>query len=130
MRQKLNEVYKKAAAEFAQRVTSALGDQVDAMVLYGSVARGEAKRYSDIDILVVSAHHDATRERVSEICEELTYEHNYTFFISIVHLSREELRWHTEVGSPFVRNVVDEGVILYDDGTFSGVREKAAAASR
>jgi hypothetical protein len=130
MKQQLNEIYKKAAAEFAQRVTSALGSQVDSIVLYGSVARGEAKRSSDIDILVVSPDPQSARQRVSEICEDVIYECDYTLFISTVHLSREELRWHTEVGSPFVRNVVDEGVILYDDGTFSGVREKAAAASR
>ena len=130
MRPKLSEIYRKAAAEFAQRVTSALGDQVYSIVLYGSVARGEAKRSSDIDILVVSPDPQSARQRVSEICENVIYECDYTLFISTVHLSREELRWHTDVGSPFVRNVVDEGVILYDNGTFSGLREKAAAASR
>jgi predicted nucleotidyltransferase len=130
MRQKLNEIYKKAAVEFAQRVTSALGDQVDAMVLYGSVARGEARRDSDIDILVVSPEPKVTRERTSEICSDLTFEHNYTFFISLVHLDRERLIWHTRVRSPFMHNVFEEGAILYDNGTFSRVREEAIATSR
>jgi predicted nucleotidyltransferase len=130
MRQKLNEVYIRAATEFAQRVTSALGDQVDAIVLYGSVARGEARRDSDIDILVVSPRPEFIRERVGEICENFTYEHSYTFFISTVHFNHEELGWHTKVRSPFINNVFEEGVIIYDNGTFSRVREKAAAASR
>jgi predicted nucleotidyltransferase len=99
-------------------------------VLYGSVARGEARRDSDIDILVVSPDPQRAWQRVSEICENVIYERDYALFISTVHLSGEELRWHTEVGSPFLHNVINEGVILYDDGTFSGVREKAAAASR
>ena len=130
MRQKLNEIYRKAAAEFAQRVTSALGSQVDAIVLYGSVARGEAKRSSDIDILLVSPHPNVTREWASEICSDLTFEHNYTFFISLVHLGREEFKWHVRVRSPFICNVFEEGAILYDNGTFSRVREEATAASR
>jgi uncharacterized protein len=66
MRQKLNETYRNVAVEFAQRVASALGDQVDAIVLYGSVARGEAKRDSDIDILVVSPQPEVVRKQVSD----------------------------------------------------------------
>jgi predicted nucleotidyltransferase len=79
MRQKINEVYKEAAVEFARRVTLALRDQVDAIVLYGSVARGEAKRDSDIDILVVSPDSQIAREKLSEIRSDFAYERNYSF---------------------------------------------------
>ena len=54
MREKLNVTYRSVAEEFARRVVSALGGEVHSIVLYGSVARGEAKRHSDIDLLVVS----------------------------------------------------------------------------
>ena len=130
MPQKLNEKYKNAAAEFARRLTAALGDQVDAIVLYGSVARREARRDSDIDILVVSPNPRTVRTKVSEICEEFTYQQKYTIFISTVHFSRQELDWHSRVLSPFMHNVFDEGVILYDNGTFSRVCEEATAARR
>ena len=129
MKPKLNEVYRKAAAEFARRVASTLGDQLDSIVLYGSVARGEAKRNSDIDILVVTLRPGVTREKISEICSDFTYENDYAFFVSLVHFGREELDRLREVRSPFIANVLSEGVILHDNGTFSGVREKASAAS-
>jgi len=130
MPQKLNEKYKTAAAEFARRLALALEDQVDAIILYGSVARGEARRDSDIDILVVSPDPKGIREKVSEICSDFTFERKYTFFISLVHLSQEELEWHVRVRSPFMHNVFEDGVVLYDIGTYSRVREQAIAASR
>ena len=44
-------------------VRAELGDRLSAVALYGSVARGEAHRWSDIDLFVV---HRANREIVSE----------------------------------------------------------------
>ncbi len=35
--------YRAAASEFARRLTDALGDRVDSIVLYGSTARGDAE---------------------------------------------------------------------------------------
>ncbi len=130
MRQKLNETYRKVAVEFAQQVASALGDQVDAIVLYGSVARGKATRDSDIDILVVSPDPQRVRNKLSEIRSDFSYEQNYSFFISLVHYSREELYKLKQIGSPFIQNVVREGVTLYDNGTFARVRQTGITASR
>lgn len=44
-------------------VRAELGDRLTAVALYGSVARGEAHRWSDIDLFVV---HRGDRETVSE----------------------------------------------------------------
>ena len=129
MRQKLNELYRKAAEEFANRVTAALGDQIDSIVLYGSVARGKAKRDSDIDVLVIDPNPGLTREKISEICSDFSYERDYTFFISLAHFSRDEFHKLWQMGSPFIKEVVKEGLVLYDNGTFSRVREQALAAS-
>ena len=125
---KLNEVYKKVADEFAECVTSAFGDQVDAIVLYGSVARGEADECSDIDVLVVSPDPYRIRQQLSEIRSDFAYRRNYAFFISLVHNSRAEFYKLGHIGSPFIQNVLREGVILYDNGTFSRVRGKGIAA--
>jgi predicted nucleotidyltransferase len=124
MTRKISETYR-AAEEFARRVIAALDGAVDSMVLNGSVARGEARRDSDIDVLVVSQQPEVIRKRVSAICGDFAYERGYTFFISTICYSREELMRLVELRSPFLANVVGEGKILYDNGAFAGVREQA-----
>jgi len=45
--------YQYAVAEFLTRVLEKYRDRIERVILFGSVARGEAKEDSDIDILVV-----------------------------------------------------------------------------
>lgn len=45
--------YQKAADEFARRALEKYRDKIDSIILFGSVARGEARENSDIDILVI-----------------------------------------------------------------------------
>ncbi|MBN1188167.1 MAG: hypothetical protein JXA46_00290 [Dehalococcoidales bacterium] len=41
---------------------------------------------------------------------------------SLVYISRENFRRYLEWGSPFLENVLEEGITLYDNGTFEKVR--------
>lgn len=130
MRQRLNLVYRSGAEEFARRVLSALGDRIDSIVLYGSAARGEAKRYSDVDVLIISHDPSSVRDKISTIRSDLAYETNFAFLISLAHVTRDELAGLVKVGSPFINDVLAQGVILHDKGVFSRVREGAVAAGR
>jgi predicted nucleotidyltransferase len=44
---------KQIAKEFANEVTKMFGDEIGDIILFGSVARGEDDRESDIDILIL-----------------------------------------------------------------------------
>ena len=124
---KLNETYRKAAQEFADRAVSALKDNIDSIVLYGSVARSEAREDSDIDILVVSPEFNIhIYDRLNCVRNEFTYENGYAFLVTLVHYSRSEFIELFELGAPFISEILCEGVTLYDNGVFSGIHKKAA----
>ena len=53
-RQTLNGMLKKLATAYTETLRKALGDRLVSVVLFGSVARGEATPFSDIDLLVVA----------------------------------------------------------------------------
>ena len=124
-----NEKLRKAADEFARRVAAELGDAVDSVILYGSVARGEAGEESDIDLLVIAPERDAVMETVFGIADELTERSRYSNLIEEFCYGRDHFLELRSIGSPFIRNVLSEGVALYDNGTFASLRLEARTPS-
>lgn len=120
--------YEKALRVFRDGVVKELGDCIDAIVVYGSVARGKAREDSDIDVLIVERDKDV-RSRVLEIGYDVDYENDFETFITSIYLTRDELEHRVMVGSPFIYEVLRDGVALYDDGTFKRIREKVFGAS-
>ncbi|MCY4376318.1 MAG: nucleotidyltransferase domain-containing protein [Spirochaetaceae bacterium] len=100
-------------------VHAEIGDRLTAVVLYGSVARGEAHRWSDIDLFVV---HRGDRETVSEaflhaklrlrnqrLARELTARGVPTVPVA-VYRSEEEL-----VDTPWLMlDMTHHGILLFD----------------
>jgi predicted nucleotidyltransferase len=99
--------------------------KLTSICLYGSVARGAARRDSDVDLLVVSDDFSgslASRvERVLECVEkkvscevELLRRYCVDTGLSVCPLRREEvLRL-----PPILLDLTEDGIILYDEGSF------------
>jgi len=112
----------KTIAQLKDRLVKELGNWIVSIVLYGSVAKKKAHANSDIDILLVVRDDDKRLyDQASKMRTKIDLDNNT--LTSLVHISSEELERYIELGSPFIRSVAEEGVILYDSGTFKKVRE-------
>jgi len=90
-----------------RRLEGVYADRLRALYLYGSYARGEARRGSDLDVLVVLDRIDSHWEeilRTSHDTAELSLEHDLT--ISTVFTTED--RWRSG-DSPFLLSVREEG---------------------
>lgn len=127
MRTKLNVRYRNAAEEFARKAVSALAKQLHAIVLFGSVARKQAKRDSDIDVLVVGAA-PGLRDMVFDIAYQVWESSRLEAFITVVYFPRDEFQDLIRLGSPFITRVLRDGSVLYYDGSLARVRHEVYAS--
>ncbi|MDO8688897.1 MAG: nucleotidyltransferase domain-containing protein [Dehalococcoidia bacterium] len=119
----MNVLYRGAAEEFAHKVVSALGDAVHCIVLFGSVARKEARSTSDTDVLVIGA--DARSEEiVFDAAYGVMENSGFDSFITTVYFTHKEFQRLVRMRTSFISNVLEEGSILYDDGTFVEARKR------
>ena len=61
---KLQERYKKAEDEFVKELEKDHHNEIESIILFGSVARGEARLDSDIDILIIIKKEDFKLRRL------------------------------------------------------------------
>lgn len=99
-----------AAKAFFDAVRDSLGDAVEDLVLFGSVARGTAGKDSDVDVLAVVRDDDslaAVDDELLDIAYDIQIECGITIEVHTIQAS--EYRDRKERGDPFVRRVLAEG---------------------
>lgn len=117
----MTSTYEKNIAQLRKKLIEEFKDKIDSIILYGSVARDEAHENSDIDILVVTKDDDRKLyDRISKIRTRIDLENNT--LTTLVHMSRDELERYVKLDSPFIENLLKDGMILYDNGFFKKVR--------
>lgn len=93
-----------AFEEFAEAVQNAFGERVHEIVLYGSVARGEATESSDVDVLIVLDSKEETDE-LFQLSFDIGVKHGVAI---IPHLQTKE-HFESRQDFPFLKNVLAEG---------------------
>ena len=104
---KIMDKYQKAVDEFVERVSDKYSDRIDSIILFGSVARGEAREESDIDILIVTKVEDfRLRRTLIGIAFDILLQTGEN--ISVKALSKDEFERHKNFS--FLSSVISEGV--------------------
>jgi predicted nucleotidyltransferase len=104
--ERLSEILRALRRELAE----VLGEQLEAIYLFGSQVRGEARSDSDIDILVIvrgDLNYMDLIHRTSPLVAALSLQHDVVIsraFVSQERFEREQ--------SPFLLNVRREGVLV------------------
>jgi predicted nucleotidyltransferase len=80
------------------------------IILFGSHARGDAGKYSDVDLLVIM-HFEGKGARVAA---DIRIRMRPGFPVDIVVRSPEHVRQRLEWGDSFLREVAEEGRTLYE----------------
>jgi predicted nucleotidyltransferase len=125
MKAQTQELYEAVAKELRDRLISELEQEIDAIILYGSVARREAHVESDIDILIISPDKMKTYDKASEIRYELDLK--YGTMTTILVYTPEEFEQSLSLGSPFLKEVLKEGQALYGQQEFQAYRRALQA---
>jgi len=122
----INPLYGEYIRQVVGLLKARLGDGLVSVVLFGSVARGEADEGSDVDLLVVSEGFKGSLGGRFQIFQEIDRDllrsearkrlrrEGYGTLISPIPLSPGEV----EGNPPILLDLLTDGVILYDRGGF------------
>jgi predicted nucleotidyltransferase len=98
-----------------ERLKDLYKDDLLAVFVFGSTARGDVSQSSDVDLLVILEHSPLRkRQRVYEFYEKLGFDLG-EHFLSPIILTKEEIT----KSLPFYAGILSEGKVLYEKDKFA-----------
>jgi predicted nucleotidyltransferase len=95
------------------------------IILFGSYARGNPRPESDVDLLVVMD----TSLKESQIELEIHRYLNVMFGLDLIVYTPKRLKERAEMGDWFIRDILQEGKVLYDAHQ-SGIMDRPATGAK
>ena len=106
----INDLIKK----FTNEIMDKYKNKIHKIILFGSYARGDYKDNSDVDLLIVwQENRNCGAEKIEDIAYEYLLEKGVYFSIKVLTIKQyNDLRYK---GSPFIKNIEEEGLFLEND---------------
>lgn len=97
---------------FLEKLQQQFVDQILDVKLFGSQARGDHKRYSDIDLLIIVRQKDwNTWFAIQRLASEISLE--YDLLLSTFVMSNKHFEFLIQKNSPFIRQIHEQGKGLW-----------------
>jgi len=94
--------------EFGRRIGREFG--AERVILFGSYAQGTVGEDSDVDLLVIGPFEGRSVDKSVEIRMKL----RPGFPVDLLVRTPEKIRRRIELGDDFMREILDEGKVLYE----------------
>lgn len=101
--------------QYIEELKKIYGIHIRTVILYGSYARGDYTKDSDIDIMILLDLSDLDIKQYRHKLSEITYDFNMNFDLDIKPIAKSEehfKKW--EEVYPFYKDVMKDGVKLFD----------------
>ena len=100
---------------YTEGIQRIYGKSLDAVILYGSYARGDYTPDSDIDIMILVDLSVEEMDAYSDALSELGFKYNVQHDIWMMPVVKNQQHfYHWAASYPFYSNVQKEGVVLYE----------------
>ena len=101
--------------EFVEGANNIFGNRLKKIILYGSYARGDYNKHSDIDIMILTDLSNGEmgeyQDKIWDYAYDIEYENDFNISLSVLVKNIDKYDARVNV-IPFYTNVENEGVIL------------------
>lgn len=99
---------------YVEQIKNVYGSHLKQVILYGSYARGDYSKDSDVDIMILLDISDMEIKAYFDKLADITFDFNMNYDIDIKPIAKNEEHFKKWVlNYPFYANVYKEGVTLY-----------------
>ena len=99
--------------QFSQELNKIIGKKLSKIIVYGSYARGDYNRNSDVDIMILVKMSNSDIKKIENQVYDLAFEIEMNTGIDISPIIKNESEYEYWLDTlPFYKNISDEGVLL------------------